>query len=204
MTSSSEDEYRQRLSVREGRVQQLEDAHIRIGNLRLLVVVAILICAWLSFGRELFSPWWLLLGAAAFLALVIVHSKILRKKVCAERAVTFYRRGLDRMEDRWAGRGSQGEEIDDAESLYARDLNLFGEASMFELLSQARTRIGDEMLAGWLLRPATVEAARARQDAVKELRPKLDLREDIAVLGEDVKARLHPDALRSWASAPNR
>jgi hypothetical protein len=204
MASSPEDEYRQRLSAREGRVQELEGVHIRIGNLRLLIVVATLIGAWLSLGRGLFSSWWLLLGAAAFLALIIVHSRVLRKKVCAERAVAFYRRGLDRMEDRWAGRGSQGEELDNRESLYSRDLNLFGEASMFELLSQARTRIGEEMLAGWLLRPATVETARARQEAVKELRPRLDLREDIAVLGDDVKAQLNPQALLEWVHTPDR
>jgi hypothetical protein len=201
--SSPAEEYSRRLRLREARVQRLERTHIRIGNLRLLTVLSALLCAWLSFGRELFSAWWLLLFAVAFLALIVFHAKVLRRKVCAERAVAFYRQGIDRMEDRWVGKGQRGEPFDASKSLYASDLNLFGEASMFELLSQARTKVGEETLAGWLLAPATVEEARMRQAAVQELRPNLDLREDIAVLGEDVRAWLNPPALLKWAGSPN-
>ena len=33
-----------------------------------------------------------------------------------------------------------------------------------------------------------------------ELRPKLDLREDMALLGEDIRSGLHADTLRRWGS----
>ena len=119
------------------------------------------------------------------------------------RAVEFYRRGLARIEDRWARTGSAGERFDTGESLYATDLDLFGRGSLFELLSQARTRMGENMLANWLLGPAAVATIRERQEAVGELRGRLDLREDVAVLGEDVKAAVHAEALVEWAESPN-
>ena len=43
---------------------------------------------------------------------------------------------------------------------YARDLDLFGRASVFELLCTARTRAGEETLAQWLLAPASPDEVR--------------------------------------------
>jgi MutS domain V len=59
------------------------------------------------------------------------------------------------------------------------------------------------MLAGWLLAPAKVEAIRERHEAVGELRRRLNLREDVAVLGEDVKSAVHAEALVGWAESRN-
>ena len=39
-----------------------------------------------------------------------------------------------------------------------------------------------------------------RQAAVEELRNNLDLREDLAVVGEDVRAGIHPDWMKRWGS----
>lgn len=202
--SSPVEEYSHRLRLRQERVRHFEQTHIRIGNLRLLTVVTGLLCVWLSLSRELFSAWWLLLFGAAFLALIVFHAKVLRRKVCVERAAAFYLRGLERLDDTWMGKGQQGEAIDASGSLYASDLDIFGAASMFDRLSQARTRMGEDTLAGWLLAPAAVETVRERQMAVAELRPKLDLREDIAVLGEDVQSGLNPKALLAWVNTPDR
>ena len=85
---------------------------------------------------------------------------------------------------------------------YAEDFDLFGKGSLFELLSTARTRGGEDTLAQWLLHPAASEVVIERQAAVEELRTKLDLREDLALLGEDVRSQTHPDKLIAWAEAP--
>ena len=197
-------EYKQRQQAREMQVAHFERLHLRFGNLRLLIVVATLIAAWFSLHDAAFSAWWLLAGMAAFLALAILHAKVLRNRSCAERAVDFYRKGLARIEDRWVGTGQTGDRIDTHSSLYATDLDLFGPASLFELLSLARTRIGEDTLAAWLLSPSPVADIKLRQAAVAELRPYLDLREDIAILGEDLKVGVHPEALTQWAEAPNQ
>src|SRR5262249_52111715 len=58
------------------------------------------------------------------------------------------------------------------------------------------------LLADWLLTPAAQDMLLARHAAVDELRDMLDLREDLAVLGEDVRSGVHPEELASWGSEP--
>ena len=203
-THSPSEEYKRRQQVREIQVAHFEKLHRRFGNLRLLLVIATAIAAWFSLHRDAFSVWWLLVAFVAFLAVAILHAKVLRKRTCAERAVDFYRKGLARVEDRWVGTGQTGERIDIHSSLYATDLDLFGQGSLFELISLARTRIGEDTLAAWLLSPTPVPQLIDRQASITELRTRLDLREDIAILGEDLKVGIHPEALIQWAEAPNR
>jgi hypothetical protein len=198
------EEYKQRQQSRETQVAYFEKLHRRFGNLRLLVVVATLIAAWFSLHKDAFSPWWLLIALAVFVAIAIIHARILRNRSCAERAVDFYRKGLARIEDRWVSTGQTGERIDTHSSLYATDLDLFGLGSLFELLSLARTRMGEDTLAAWLLAPTSITEIKPRQTAVAELRGRLDLREDIAILGEDLKVGVHSEALTQWAEAPNQ
>lgn len=204
LTASPSDEYKQRLQVCESRVAHFEDLHLRFGNLRLLIVIVTAVAAWFSFDRDAFSAWWLLLALALFLAIAILHANVLRQRACAERAVAFYRDGIARVEDRWIGTGQTGQRIDLRSSLYATDLDLFGPGSLFELLSLARTRMGEDTLAAWLLAPSPVPELLERQAAVDDLRNHLDLREDLAVLGEDLKVGIHPEALAQWAEAPKQ
>ncbi len=186
------------------RVEHFEKVHRRFGNIRLLLVIATLIAAWFSLYRDAFSPWWLLFALVVFLVIAILHARTLRKRSYAERAVDFYRKGLARIEDHWIGTGQTGSRIDIHSSLYATDLDLFGSGSLFELLSLARTRMGEDTLAAWLLSPSPVAHLIERHAAVAELRNRLDLREDIAILGEDLKVGIHPEALTQWAEAPNQ
>jgi hypothetical protein len=81
---------------------------------------------------------------------------------------------------------------------------LFGRGGMFELLSTARTRMGEETLAEWLLSPSAVDQIGERHIAVRELRDQLDLREDLAILGEDARVGVFPEGLLRWAEAPNQ
>jgi len=198
------DEYRRREHSRKIESAYLHRVHLRFGNFRLLLVAAALVAAWFAFHLRAFTPWWLLLFVAAFCALAIAHANVLRRHACAERAVEFYRKGLARIEDRWMGPGDTGALVDTHSSLYATDLDLFGRGSLFELLSLARTRMGEDTLAGWLLEPSPVPQLIERQAAIAELRSRLDLREDIAIAGEDAKIGVHPEALMQWAEAPNR
>src|SRR5262249_24670276 len=124
-----------------------------------------------------------------------IHASVAR----FERAVRFYERGIARLEDHWSGGGEAGERFADKSHPYSEDLDLFGKGSLFELLSTARTNAGEERLASWLLAPAPIPEIRARQQSVGELRPRLDLREDVALLGDEVNAGAHPEELTAWA-----
>src|SRR5215467_742362 len=197
-------EYPQRLKQREGTVAHYDSIHIRLGNLRLVLVLAVAVVAWESLRRHGFSPWWILFPVAAFVAVAAYHSRILRARDLAQRAVAFYKSGLARIENRWAGTGRSGEHFSDPHHVYAADLDLFGRGSLFELLSTARTGMGEETLANWLLVPATISELRERHAAVLELLDQLDLREDVAVLGQDAGVGVNPEALLRWAEAPSR
>ena len=147
---------------------------------------------------------WLVVPGLAFVAVAIRHAFVLNARDRATRAVTFYERGLRRLDDTWPGTGETGERFRSEHHPYADDLDLFGKGSLFELLSSPRTATGESTLAGWLLDPARPEVIRDRQQAVQELQPKLDLREGLFVFGPDVRAVVDTEALRAWARTPPR
>jgi len=111
---------------------------------------------------------------------------------------------MARLEDRWMRTGAGGERFADPHHVYSGDLDLFGDGSLFQLLSSARTRMGEDRLAQWLLTPSRPEDIRKRHAAVDELRGELELREDLAVLGEDARVGVHPEELVRWAESPNQ
>jgi MutS domain V len=201
---SVSDEYARRLKLREAKVAQLAQLHEHIGTGRLLLGGVTLLVAWAVLFERALAPVWLLVPVAAFAALVLYHSSVRRKRLRAKRAATYYRHGIARIEDRWIGVGQRGERFGAIEHIYAADLDLFGKGSLFELLSVARTRMGEETLASWLLSPATLERVRERHATIADLRERLDLREEIAVLGEDSQVGVNPDSLLAWAEAPNQ
>ena len=196
-------EYAGRLKARLETLAEHTRAHIRLGNEKLGAVALTLLMGWLSFGRHLFPLYWVVIPVVAFIDLAFVHERRLRARALAERAADFYRQRIARIEDKWAGTGSIGERFRSDAHVYADDLDLFGRGSLFELLSMARTAMGESCLAAWLASAAPVDVVQERQQMVAELRDKLDLREDLALAGEDLRGRLNPEALVKWAeSAP--
>jgi hypothetical protein len=138
------------------------------------------------------------------LALFVAHERVLRALRRCVRLRSFYEQGIARLEDRWAGAGQQGEAFLNTSHPYARDLDLFGKGSLFELLCTARTRAGEDRLAQWLLAHASAEEIGQRHAAVQELASQLDFRERLALAGEDVRIGLHPEPLIDWSESTMR
>lgn len=84
---------------------------------------------------------------------------------------------------------------------YAVDLDLFGRASLFQLLGPAATPGGGARLAAWLLAPARPDDVRARQLGVAELAAMDGWREQFAAYGVLAgDARQHEiEAFLAWA-----
>jgi hypothetical protein len=160
------------------------------------------VLVWLSLARSVLSPYWLTAPVVLFTSVAIYHEIVIRRIARAHRAIRYYERGLDRLNNNWAGRGQGGERFHDPSHPYAEDLDVFGKGSLFELLNTARLRSGEETLAQWLLKPAPPGEVRSRQDAVQELRLRLDFREDLANLGEDAGPGVHNQELAAWGEAP--
>jgi hypothetical protein len=195
-------EYGRRLDQRRRRTAQLARQERLAGNSRVLVFLAGVLLVLLAFGAHLLSAWWLVLPLLLYSVLLIHHERVTRAWHRSKRAVAFYDNGLARLRDDWKGRGQNGARFREDSHPYAGDLDLFGPGSLFELLCTARTRTGEDTLAAWLRHAAAADEIRARQAAVAELRPLLDLREDLALLGGDVPAGVDFDALALWGAEP--
>jgi hypothetical protein len=143
---------------------------------------------------------WALVPALAFVVLWIAHERLLRTIRESTQTEKFYRRGLARLDDKWAGHGDSGQRFLDAKHLYARDLDIFGAGSLYERISQAASAPGQHTLADWLLRPAEPNEIAQRQDAIRELAPRLDLREQLALAADAIHEGT-PEALTQWAES---
>ena len=108
------------------------------------------------------SPLWPLLAWLAFGALVVLHARLFQRIDRARNAERWYERGSDRLAGRWAGDGRDGSAFLEGHS-YAHDLDLFGRASLFELINTARTGAGETTLAEWLRAGSPIDEIRARQ-----------------------------------------
>lgn len=197
--SVAHQEYSRRLKERESSAAQLQRKHLWLGNTRIALFLGILVQCWITGKTGFPSVYWLLLPIAVFITLVVVHRRVVGASNSARRAVAVYSRGLARIEDRWAGSGETGNEFKDPLHMYAEDLDILGEGSLFQLLSTARTNMGKQCLARWLLTHAELPEIRERQAAVAELKSSLDLREDLAVVGEGERIAAKPEPLVAWA-----
>jgi MutS domain V len=190
--------YIHRLEERRADLAWRERRHRALGYVQLGVAVCALVGVWLALVDHAFSILWVLAPAVLFLSLVLIHDRLLQVAEMRRRAVRYFERAIARLDGNWAGAGEAGLEYLDPKHPYAQDLDVFGRASLFELLCTARTHIGQDTLARWLLNPADADTVCARQQAVDELRPRLDLREDLAVLAEEARTGVDPASLAAW------
>lgn len=114
----------------------------------------------------------------------------------------FYKRAIQRVKGDWAGTGITGEEFVNPNHVYAADLNVIGEGSLFQFLCIARTSLGRRGLANYLLQAPTLDETLLRQEAVRELGGRTDLREKVATLGEFEFLESHYHTFDDWLDSP--
>src|SRR5205085_7689875 len=194
--------YAQLLDKRLAELDWRERRHRLLGYCKLGAVACGLAVVWLALAKNAVSILWGLIPLTVCIALIVIHETLLRVWERRKRAARYFEKGLARLDGTWIGTGESGERYVDAAHPYAQDLDLFGAGSVFELLCTARTRIGEDTLAGWLKAPADPATIRARQQAVSELRPRADLREALAVVAEEARSGADPIMLAAWGEAP--
>ncbi len=199
--TSAHQEYTNRLETLNARIRKLSRFDLLFSQFRgaLFVVFIILLVAAFNDQAAFF---WLLAPVLSFVAAAVGHERVIRKRELVRRKAALCERGLARLEDRWAGGGTQGTQYLDSSHSYSEDLDLFGRGSLFELLCIARTSAGESTLAGWLLCPSRPDQILKRQRAIEELRMQLDFREDLASEGSEIRNRMHPETLLKWAEQP--
>ncbi len=188
--------YAERLAARQRDAALLQARERTISIVRLVAIGAAIVIAF-------FSVLIALAPLALFIVLVVMHERVIRARRRMEHSAAFYERGVARLDGTWPGRGDAGEEFADDHHPYSGDFDLFGRASLFELISLAVTRAGRRLLADWLRVPARdPHEIRARQAAVLELQEGVDLREDLAIVAGEVAREVEDAKLDAWAAMP--
>jgi len=196
-----ESEYARRLSERKQQLAKIGALHQRLWIYLAVAALSGIVVTWAALSLHLVSALWILLPSVVGLSIIRSLTKNARAHGRVQRIVNFYELGLLRLRHEWQGRGIGGKEFLPDNHIYASDLDLFGEGSLFELLCTARTGVGRATLANWLLNPAECSQAGERQAAISELRDTLDLREDWASL-EGSALDEAGASVRDWAEAP--
>lgn len=208
-SSTQEAEYRARDQRFTAQAEQHAARSRTLSNLRGLSFAVFIVSLLLSvFGKTstLAGPV-SLLGLVAFLLLVIWHSRVLADEDLARRFARVNKDALARTTGRFSELAENGARFVDSNHPYSSDLDVFGPVSLFQRISVAHTRVGQETLAGYLNQASPVTAVRERQTAVQALAPLLDLRQRIEALalgivdpvGSKRKEPPNPEPLLRWA-----
>ncbi len=160
----------------------------------------ILVLGLRAINQQLPWPW-----ALAPIPVVIASARLYRKYRDARyrlwRLTCFCERAVQRIQGNWACAGISGEEFSRPDHVYAKDLNVVGDGSLFELLCIAKTSIGQQGLANYLLEACSSEETLLRQEAVRELKDRVDLREKLATLGELESAESKLSTFEDWLNS---
>nr|WP_216627622.1 DNA mismatch repair protein MutS [Corallococcus exercitus] len=196
--------YTDRRATAQADLTALDRVSARYANLRTVAFVAALVIAALTLMGRLPKPWWW--AAASALAvyglLAVLHHQVFLKEQRARLFVLLNERGLARLEGGWHSFTDTGERFLSPTHLYATDLDVFGQGSLFQLINETATRAGEERLAAWLSAPATAETVVTRQGAARELAPRVDFRQELCVDARVVaKDKADPALFIQWAEA---
>ena len=92
-----------------------------------------------------------------------------------------------------------GEEYAERDHPYSYDLDIFGKASLFQYICRTTSRPASDILAEYLIQPAALEEILSRQEAVAELQPLTDWRQELMTLGYlNAGAGSDPAPLMQW------
>ncbi len=196
--------YTERRAAAEAELKRLDEVSARYANLRALVFIAGAAVAGLVLFNRMPKTWWWAAGAAlaVYAALAVLHHQVFLREERQRLYVRLNERGLARLTRGWHDFAERGERFLTGSHLYAADLDVFGQGSVFQLMNETATRAGEERLAAWLSSPAGAEAVLARQGAARELVPRVEFRQDVCVEARTVaKEKADPGLFIQWVES---
>jgi hypothetical protein len=179
--------YRERTETFTRRRDDEQRRSLVLARLRLATFLAAMtsLVWWLGFFGGVPAAVTTLALFAVFGVLVLLHARVEDRVAWFEALRIVNARGIEAIERHWDAlpEAPAPSSVDIATHPYAIDLDLFGRASLFQLLGPAATTSGTETLAQWILEPAPPPEVAARQEAVAELSGLDDWRERLAAYG---------------------
>ncbi|MEX2528474.1 MAG: hypothetical protein WEA09_12625 [Gemmatimonadota bacterium] len=186
------------LSVRSRRLAQLRGAVFLGVALPLLAPALVPLEIWQASG--LVRTAFLAMGTVVFGLFVVLHRNVKEQETRARQLAEINREARLRMNRRWKELPVVPTAPLAREHPLAKDLQLFGSASLSALLGTIGSPLGRELLGQWLLTPAHVERVSERQSRVQGLAPHLQERQELELAGRPLqRAKERPDQLLRWA-----
>lgn len=178
-----------------------------LGRLRVITFLPAIGLAYYGLFHATASAGWLIAAAilvVAFMIVVRIHEQALHAAAELRQRLEINETQLARLDRRWDLLPDTSIEVPPQCEPVANDLDLFGDASLYQLISQAHTPFGRHTLRDWLLAPAPIAEIADRQQTVTFLAPSADIREEICLrgrmLGADGASTL---AFVDWAEGPS-
>jgi hypothetical protein len=179
----------------------------RYNSVSILRILSVFFCLFMLFyyikTSEAFYILLAFLSFAGFLFLMRVHSKLSFKRDLTKAVIKINEDEISYLK-REKLSFENGIEFNDFHHPYAYDLDVFGEHSLFQNLNRTATFIGKKTLANALLNLFSTETILENQEAINELRTKIDWRQDfesLAIVSGDSKNSY--DSLIHWISFKN-
>ena len=145
-----------------------------------------------------------LILSVIFMVLVVKHARVRHQEIWYRELAQVAVEAAHRRLRRWEEFAEPTPEPPPGHP-YADDLDVFGHASLHVLLGTTCTRPGADLLTEWLLGPAPPETVRRRQNAVRELAPAIEFRDELQAMGR-LAGPVEPKQLRlllEWAESPS-
>ncbi len=160
------------LSVRSRRFSQARLATFLLG---------IALAIWTIESGRLLGWLFLATTIVVFVTLVILHGRVRRAEWHARARRDLAVLGLARLERAWPQLPIWRAPAGSAGHAYADDLDLFGHGSLTQLLGPPGSPHGRARVIDWLLTLPDPAETRVRQDAVRELSPLVDYRDELTL-----------------------
>ena len=171
--------YQDLLQKHQRELSILKKRHSLIGWFRLVIVLITAVLAYFIFGSNvLFGYAIIAVGIALFLVAVARDVTVTKAIQNTQRLIDINKEELLILGDAFVHRYT-GEDLIPALHDYANDLDIFGKASLFQWLNRCNSEQAKELLANGLLEPLPVAAIIERQNAVKELTPLVEWRQQL-------------------------
>jgi hypothetical protein len=176
-----------------------------IGNVRLFTFLLAAVGLIWGIWQDITAIWVVgILLLVAFFGLVRYHNIIGRLKRRYEELYKISDEAGKRLGRRWGELPLRHTVRAEPGDPYAADLNIFGRASLFQLVETVGTHMGEETLGQWFKEFAPPLEVRERQGAVAELAPMIELRDELTLRGRLMgDEKPDPAPFLAWAeSAP--
>lgn len=195
--------YEANISTCEATVRELDHSRQNASRLRIVVVGVWLVLLALAWNAVLSTTIAWVLAALAFVALIVFagwESKLTHQIAVTNARADVAKGQVARLDRDWDNIPAFDMVAPAEISQVSADLDLFGRASLYQLLCRAHTPRGQELLRDWISFGARPEVVQQRNAAAKALAPMRDFREELDLRGRLLGiSQTGPAAFVEWA-----